>query len=744
MFSGMNSHIHHHQNQINGLPFPYINHNLNLNNGNNNTSMAMALANSSQMLDSANPNQINNLQFAQQLNLLGNLHKIYMNQLPKTQPGQDNTHKNEINWDTTNSLINNQPNPRISINFLNSNNSTFKLGPSTPLPNSTPPPPTISAKSKKDTLSGPPKRTTTRTRGGPAQKTAKVWRFFDELTTSEEQAATCKICLKTIKATNSSTTGMIRHLRSCHHEEYQVLQEARLTSMLEKVGKLDENEGLSRIMFEDPTAAIAELQKQHANDLKKEFLNKNNLMKIIVQKISKRDKGKHSCSESEETSTPLEVKEDVKMEPDATQHLEVPLDYSVKPDKMLQQVYDMAMKCEEEKKRGWEMSSLSMMNLEHTNQTKNQMGKRGRMTGVGYAASTSNDTDEESPPSKRKYNKRSRKQSCVLVEKKNGCGNDYGTIDTITNSLALLCSNDGLEAEVIYRKGFGSFLNVIAPTYSLPDINHFKSIVNHHIQANFFSSSFRQNNPLLNISGLLAKINDSQGESTLMHSPTATVTSVGTSSSIISNNGEGYDVLIPMAENNSSFKDYGSEGVKNCQLLTINDPYSSVMLMNSVRNQYVSNDFSHSIDLSHDREQEKEGTDCESVSSIDSDLSLITVVQDFLKAIKYENDSSEVVITIKNSVSFVQLLGQNEGLKNLLCNGNKDNKIGEAVKDSLDMELVIKYANIISAIVFTDDNWERIAEINETASIPFFNSFTKSSKTILGDLHKCLAEPSQN
>ncbi|VDK40373.1 unnamed protein product [Cylicostephanus goldi] len=67
-------------------------------------------------------------------------------------------------------------------------------------------------------------------------KTAKVWRFFDELPTPE-QAAECRLCRKKIKATNSSTTGMIRHLRSCHVQEYQQVQEARQSTLILKMGR---------------------------------------------------------------------------------------------------------------------------------------------------------------------------------------------------------------------------------------------------------------------------------------------------------------------------------------------------------------------------------------------------------------------------------------------------------------------------------------------------------------------------
>ncbi|CAD6198069.1 unnamed protein product [Caenorhabditis auriculariae] len=84
--------------------------------------------------------------------------------------------------------------------------------------------------------------------GGSTVKTAKVWRFFDELPTPE-QAAECRICRKKIKATNSSTTGMIRHLRSCHVQEYQLVQEARQSSMIVKM-ELPEEKARAKLLRE--------------------------------------------------------------------------------------------------------------------------------------------------------------------------------------------------------------------------------------------------------------------------------------------------------------------------------------------------------------------------------------------------------------------------------------------------------------------------------------------------------------
>lgn len=67
---------------------------------------------------------------------------------------------------------------------------------------------------------------------GQSVKTAEVWKYFTQI--PNEQAAICAICHKTIKATNSSTTGMIRHLRSCHTKEHELLQNARRENYLRK------------------------------------------------------------------------------------------------------------------------------------------------------------------------------------------------------------------------------------------------------------------------------------------------------------------------------------------------------------------------------------------------------------------------------------------------------------------------------------------------------------------------------
>jgi hypothetical protein len=100
--------------------------------------------------------------------------------------------------------------------------------------------------------------------GGQSVKTAEVWRFFEQI--PNEQAATCNICSKTIKATNSSTTGMIRHLRSCHHPEHEILQKARQQNNIRKVLKsgvidgehLNEMVLLQQLEQEKEAAAAAE------------------------------------------------------------------------------------------------------------------------------------------------------------------------------------------------------------------------------------------------------------------------------------------------------------------------------------------------------------------------------------------------------------------------------------------------------------------------------------------------------
>lgn len=89
-------------------------------------------------------------------------------------------------------------------------------------------------------------------------KTAKVWKYFDQLPT-EEQAAECQLCRKKIKATNSSTTGMIRHLRSCHVNEYQLLQEARQNSLIVKMASESDDKtrvALLKEMQSTPTSRV--------------------------------------------------------------------------------------------------------------------------------------------------------------------------------------------------------------------------------------------------------------------------------------------------------------------------------------------------------------------------------------------------------------------------------------------------------------------------------------------------------
>lgn len=78
--------------------------------------------------------------------------------------------------------------------------------------------------------------------GGSSAKTAEVWRFFTQR--PNEAAATCSICSKIIKATNSSTTGMIRHLRSCHREQHIILQLARLLKDLKNASSATMREQL--------------------------------------------------------------------------------------------------------------------------------------------------------------------------------------------------------------------------------------------------------------------------------------------------------------------------------------------------------------------------------------------------------------------------------------------------------------------------------------------------------------------
>ncbi|EYC39383.1 hypothetical protein Y032_0658g1251 [Ancylostoma ceylanicum] len=97
--------------------------------------------------------------------------------------------------------------------------------------------------------------------GGSTMKTAKVWRFFDELPTPE-QAAECRLCRKKIKATNSSTTGMIRHLRSCHVQEYQQVQEARQSTLILKMEEKARAQLLREMNTQVASTMVAHITKK--------------------------------------------------------------------------------------------------------------------------------------------------------------------------------------------------------------------------------------------------------------------------------------------------------------------------------------------------------------------------------------------------------------------------------------------------------------------------------------------------
>ncbi|KAI6228865.1 BED zinc finger [Aphelenchoides fujianensis] len=99
---------------------------------------------------------------------------------------------------------------------------------------------------------------------GQTNKTALVWEFFEQRPDGE-QAATCKIesCRKIIKATNSSTTGMIRHLRSCHRPEHEHLEKAKQKKLWDSVVRGEMGPELTRFMSGQNEG---ELQLQAASD----------------------------------------------------------------------------------------------------------------------------------------------------------------------------------------------------------------------------------------------------------------------------------------------------------------------------------------------------------------------------------------------------------------------------------------------------------------------------------------------
>uniref|UniRef100_A0A0K0FWS5 BED-type domain-containing protein n=1 Tax=Strongyloides venezuelensis TaxID=75913 RepID=A0A0K0FWS5_STRVS len=481
MFNGMNNSMS--ANQLSSLPFSFFNQSINgQSNRNNQLNFNISNGNPPQLMELNNPNTSLSTVQMTHLNLLGNLQKFYMN--------QSNEHQNSIvenfkkligdnKWDP--SLLNAiQCNGNVQpFNLLgNNSNLIFNNSLSSPFLNNNNPFDNTS-KNKVETSSSTPvsHRRGHRSRGGTTQKTAKVWRFFDELTSSEEQAATCKICSKTIKATNSSTTGMIRHLRSCHHDEYQLLQEARLTSMLEKVGKLDDKNETIKSMFEDPSTAIVELQKQQQNDLKKNLIGNDSLIKLIAAKIS---------AKNEPDSNKLIKKEDDDKLSSITENTTDDLGGS--PDKLkpVNEIVDYTINSVDNVDIPLNLNLFPDI-LKKDNDSKiclNQKRQRGSST--LYSSSTSNDTDEELFPEKRKYNKRCRKVGIFDESTKSSYMND----ENITHSILLWCSMDDIEVELLYRKGFTNFIKSTIPNYRLPELSQMKLLLRKINESNLFQSQF--------------------------------------------------------------------------------------------------------------------------------------------------------------------------------------------------------------------------------------------------------------
>ncbi|KAF7638060.1 BED-type domain-containing protein [Meloidogyne graminicola] len=122
--------------------------------------------------------------------------------------------------------------------------------------------------------------------GGSTTKTAEVWQYFTERPNGEK-AATCNICGKIIKATNSSTTGMIRHLRSCHHTEYQDLQHQRTLKALKNAADDSMREQLRRelgvLQNNNPRLLLRDGEENGGNFISRRAVNNIQNLPLINQ-----------------------------------------------------------------------------------------------------------------------------------------------------------------------------------------------------------------------------------------------------------------------------------------------------------------------------------------------------------------------------------------------------------------------------------------------------------------------------
>uniref|UniRef100_A0A1I8AMU2 BED-type domain-containing protein n=1 Tax=Steinernema glaseri TaxID=37863 RepID=A0A1I8AMU2_9BILA len=549
---------------------------------------------------------------------------------------------------------------------------------------------------------------------GSSVKTAKVWRFFDQLP-APEQAASCKICGKTIKATNSSTTGMIRHLRSCHVHQYQQLQEARQSSLALKNSvstKPAEERAREQLLREFNTQLPPKPQEVAASSTVASSQENDATSSSSVASLS-------PPRSSFSTSGPAPHSIDAlvaQRRPPMGQAPGLALDLPQLPSSFEHALNNLkALTSQTMKSASGDAQPLDMSKqFIHNESAVKQAVKR-----VVDLSQSLPKRQKLSPPPKAEQEQPPNPVNLSVDE----WGEGHPEAKKLTNQIAMMLLVDRQHPTMVDRGGFRALLQSMFPKYRMPSAEKFQtdilpSLLN---QLNFsplrsdFAMKFWQNN-MFSSHNLTAPVNTATADITGLISPTTTVESGRSDSSTSSSLGDRDDI-----ENDAPTRLPAPPAVA----------IDRTTLQNSIRSaQNISRSFSHSLQLGIVED------DSDSSSSADSDISLQDKLDAFLEFIgRYVFPYDEVV----SLVSRCQLVFQHFEHSPLDCA-----YLQALIASNGQGKLTIPHLEngqpeLVRSVQFVLRYFGEIMKCHESQPIPDFLAFSAEERQFLADLNDHVA-----
>ncbi|KAK0398161.1 hypothetical protein QR680_002453 [Steinernema hermaphroditum] len=544
---------------------------------------------------------------------------------------------------------------------------------------------------------------------GSSVKTAKVWRFFDQLP-APEQAASCKICGKTIKATNSSTTGMIRHLRSCHVHQYQQLQEARSLALKNGVVPSKPAEERAREQLLREFTQLPPKQELTGTTVASSQADDATSSSSVASLSPPRSTGAGNSQPAPHSIDAL-----VSQSRPPLGHSGLPLDLPPLPSSFEHALNNLkALTSQTGKNASGDMQPLDM--------SKQFMQNEGAMKqAVKRVVDLS-----QSLPKRQKLSPPPKPDEQTLSNPINLSADEWGDshpeAKKLTNQIAMMLLVDRQHPTMVDRGGFRALLQSMFPKYRMPSAEKFQSEIMPSLlnQLNFsplrsdFAIKFWQNNMFSH--NISAPVNTTT-EITGLISPTTTVESGRSDSSTSSSLGDRDDI-----ENDAP------------QTRLPVAPPSAIdraTLQNSIRSaQNISRSFSHSLQLGIPED------DSDSSSSADSEISLQDKLDAFLDFIgRYVFPYDEVV----SLVSRCHLLFQHFEHNPLDC-AYLQAQIAASGKGKLTIPRIENGPpELTRCLQFVLRYIDEIMKCHESHPIPEFVAFTAEEQQFLTDLNDHVA-----